>query len=90
MSLRRLARPDAIARLSGLRQAAAYAYASAAAFHLAERYGRRRLLALYDAFNDERLAGRPGPGLDDRAVRRILHVSLARLERDLENALTPS
>jgi hypothetical protein len=89
LGLRSLAAPDAIGRLSGLRQAAAYAYASAAAFHVAERYGRRRLLALYDAFNDEQLKGRPGAGLDDRAVRRTLGVSLTRLERDLENALTP-
>ena len=88
LDLRGLARPDAIGRLSGLRQAAAYAYASAAAFHVAGRYGRRRLLALYDAFNDERLTGRPGPALDDRAVRRTLHVSLARLDRDLHDALT--
>jgi hypothetical protein len=83
LSLRRLARPDAIGRLSGLRQAAAYAYASAAAFHVAERYGRRRLLALYDAFNDERLAGRAGAALDDRAVRRVLGISLARLEQEV-------
>ncbi len=88
LNLRGLARPDAIGRLSGLRQAAAYAYASAAAFHIAGRYGRRRLLALYDAFNDERLTGRPGPALDDRAVRRTLRVSLARLDRDLHDALT--
>jgi hypothetical protein len=82
-----LARPDAIARLSGLRQAAAYAYSSAAAFHVAERYGSRRLLALYDAFNDETLPGRPGAALTDRALRRVLHVSLARMERDLRGAL---
>jgi len=89
LNLRSLARPDAIGRLSGLRQAAAYAYASAAAFHVAERYGRRRLLALYDAFNDERLSGRPGAALDDRAVRRTLRVSLDRLDRDVHDALTP-
>jgi hypothetical protein len=88
LSLSSLARPDAIGRLAGLRQAAAYAYASAAAFLVAERYGRRRLLALYDAFNDERLSGRPGAALDDRAVRRVLGVSLARLDRDLHDALT--
>jgi hypothetical protein len=88
LSLRRLAQPDAIGRLSGLRQGAAYAYASAAAFHVAERYGRRRLLALYDAFNDERLTGRAGVALDDRATRRVLGVSLARLDRDLHDALT--
>jgi hypothetical protein len=88
LSLRRLARPDAIGRLAGLRQGAAYAYASAAAFHVAERYGRRKLLALYDAFNDDGLTGRADETLDDRATRRILGVSLARLDRDLHDALT--
>jgi hypothetical protein len=88
LSLRRLARPDAIGHLSGLRQGAAYAYASAAAFHVAERYGRGKLLALYDAFNDERLTGRAGAELDDRALRRTLGVSLDGLDRDLHDALT--
>jgi hypothetical protein len=88
LRLRSLARPDAIGRLSGLRQAAAFAYASAAAFHVAERYGRRRLFALYDAFNDERLTGRAGAALDERAVLRVLGVSLARLDSDLHDALT--
>ena len=87
-SLRRLSRPDAIARLSGDRQAAAYAYASAAAFYLAERFGRQRLLRLFDAFNDEDLAGHGGPAVADRAVRRVLGISAARLERDLRDWIT--
>ena len=78
-----LSRPDAIARLHGDPQAAAYAYASAAAFYIAGRFGRKRYLELYDAFNDEDLTGRAGTELTDRAVRRTLGVSLDRLDRDL-------
>jgi hypothetical protein len=87
-SLRGLSRPDAIARLSGERQSAAYAYASAAAFYVAERFGRRRLLRLFSVFNDEDLAGRGGPELAGRAVRRVLGVSTPRLERDLRDWIT--
>lgn len=83
LSLRALSRPDALGRLHGDRQAAAYAYASAAAFFIADRYGRHRLLDLYDAFNREDLPGRAGPRLVDAATRRVLHVPLARLEREL-------
>ena len=68
---------------SGDPQAAAYAYASAAAFYIAGRFGRKRYLELYDAFNDEELTGRAGTELTDRAVRRTLGVSLSRLDRDL-------
>jgi hypothetical protein len=78
-----LSRPGAITRLSGAAQAGAYAASSAAAFAIADRFGRRRLLALYDAFNDERLAGDPGPRLANRALRRELGISL----RDLEAML---
>ena len=49
-------------RLSGDRQAAAYAYASAATFYVAERFGRKRLLRLFAVFNDEDLAGHARPG----------------------------
>ena len=87
-SLRGLARPDAIARLSGDRQSAAYAYASAAAFYVAERFGRQRLLRLFGVFNHEDLAGRAGPEVADRAVRRVLGVSTPRLERDLRDWIT--
>ena len=83
VTLAGLSRPDAIARLHGDPQAAAYAYASAAAFYIAGRFGRKRYLELYDAFNDEDLAGRAGAELTDRAVRRTLGVSLDRLDRDL-------
>ena len=82
-TLTRLSKPDAIARLSGDRQAAAYAYASAAAFYIVERFGRRRFLRLYNAFNDEGLPGRAGAEVTGRAVRRTLGISLRRLESDL-------
>ena len=60
LTLAGLSRPDAIARLDGDAQEAAYAYASAAAFYIVARYGRKRYLELYDAFNDEDLPGRAG------------------------------
>jgi hypothetical protein len=87
-TLRGLARPDAIARLSGDRQAAAYAYASAASFYIADRFGRRRLLRLFAVFNDEDLTGRPGAATAGRAIRRVLGVSAARLERDVRDWIT--
>jgi hypothetical protein len=83
LTLTGLSRSDAVARLGGERQSAAYAYSSAAAFYLVDRYGRERFLDLYDAFNEEDLAGEAGPSLADRAVRRVLKRPLVRLERDL-------
>jgi hypothetical protein len=75
-SLRRLSAPDAIAGLTGARQSGAYAYASAAAFALADAHGSRAILRLYDAFNDEQLRGRPGPALVDRALRRTIGIGI--------------
>ena len=60
LSLRALSEPDAIARLSGDGQAVAYAYASAASFYIADRFGRKRFIKLYNAFNDEDLPGHAG------------------------------
>lgn len=74
-----LSRPDAIARLTGEAQATAYDASSAAAFAIADRLGTDRLLDLYDAFNDPRLRGRPGPRLVNRALRRTLGITLADL-----------
>ena len=59
--LGKLSDPDAIARLAGDAQADAYGASSAAAFAIVERFGARRLLRLYDAFNDEKLRGPAGP-----------------------------
>ena len=78
-----LSAPGAIARASGVAQSAAYATSSAAAFAIAERFGPRRLLRLYDAFNDPELAGEPGRRLVRRAVRRELGVSLEDLQAGL-------
>ncbi len=75
-----LSAPGAIARASGDAQASAYAVSSAAAFAIADRFGERRLLKLYDAFNDPKLIGAPGPRLVRRAVRRELGVSLAEIQ----------
>jgi hypothetical protein len=82
-NLAALSRPDAIGRLAGADQADGYATSSAAAFAIAERYGRRRLLALYDAFNDEKLEGAPGPRLVNRALRRELGITIGELEAAL-------
>jgi len=71
-----LSEPDAIARLSGQAQARAYADSSAAAFAIVDRYGSQRLLELYDAFNDPQLAGRAGPRLVNRALKRELGIGL--------------
>jgi hypothetical protein len=78
-SLAALSRPASIARLSGDAQADAYGASSAAAFAIVDRFGARRLLDLYDAFNDESLRGRPGARLADRALRRELGIGLAEL-----------
>ncbi len=89
-SLRGLSGPNAIAKLSGDRQSAAYAYASAATFYVAERFGRKRLLRLFSVFNEEDLAGHAGPAVADRAVQRVLGISQAQLERDLSDWITSS
>jgi hypothetical protein len=75
-----LSTPTAIARLTGSKQASAYAASSAAAFAIVDRFGARKLLDLYDAFNDPDLRGEPGPRLVNRALRRELGITLADLE----------
>jgi hypothetical protein len=71
-----LSQPPAIARLSGPAQARAYATSSAAAFAIVDRYGSKKLLALYDAFNRPDLKGPPGPKLVNRALKVKLGISL--------------
>jgi hypothetical protein len=87
-SLRALSAPDAIGSLSGAKQIGAYAYASAATYALADRYGNRAVLRLYDAFNAEELRGRPGPALVDRAMRRVLGEGLDAFEARLRAGLS--
>ena len=57
LTLTGLSAPDAMARLHGAGQEAAYAYASAAAFYIVGRFGRKRYLELYDAFNTRTCPG---------------------------------
>ncbi len=83
LSLSGLSTPSAIAKLGGEAQSAAYAYSSAAAFYIVERFGRRRLFRLYDVFNEESLRAPTGAQLTAQAVRDTLGVPLLRLERDL-------
>ena len=83
LTLTGLSEPDAIARLSGESQTAAYAYASAAAHYVADRFGERRLLRLYEAFNDPRIRGQDAARTTDAATRATLRRPLAVLERDL-------
>jgi len=86
-----LSRPDSIARVSGAGQRRGYALSSAAAFYIAERFGERGLLDLYDAYNDESIRGGPGETrTTDRALRKTLGISLRRLERDLRAWLPSS
>jgi len=89
LTLTGLSAPGAIGRLGGEGQSAAYAYSSAAAFYIVERFGRRKLLRLYDAFNDPSLDRETGIPLTAQAVRRTLGVSLAELERGLREAGLP-
>jgi hypothetical protein len=84
LSLARLARPDEMNRLSSIPLAVAYSFASAAAYAIAARHGSAALLRVYDAFNDAALRGRPGPRLDDRVLRHVLHESLRSVQADAE------
>jgi hypothetical protein len=83
LTLSGLSRPDAIGKLTGAGQEAAYAYSSAAAFYIVARWGRARFLELYDGFNDETLPGRAGTRVTAEAVRTVLGIPLPQLERDL-------
>jgi hypothetical protein len=80
IKLRALCKPNSIFRLNGREQGAAYAAASAAAETIVARRGNKGLFKLYDAFNDSRIAGRPGAKTTDRVLRRTLGMSLAELE----------
>ena len=83
-SLSGLSSPDRIARLSGDGQRDGYAYASASAYYVAERFGERAYLRLFEIFNRTSVRGRAGdPETVDAAVRAALGISLRRLDRDL-------
>jgi hypothetical protein len=84
LSLARLARPNAMNRLSTIPIAVAYSFSSAAAYAIAARHGRAGLLRLYDAFNNARIRGHAGARLDDRVLRHALHESLRSVQADAE------
>ncbi len=80
-----LSAPDAIARLSGDRQQAAYATSSAGAFAIADRYGPAALLKVLRAYNRTAIRGRRGdPELTDRVLRRTLGTTLTALQNSLQ------
>ena len=74
LSLRALSEPDAIARLSGDGQAVAYAYASAASFSIADRFGRRRFSSSTTPSTTRTCRATPGLELTTRpsTIRRAL------------------
>jgi hypothetical protein len=80
MKLRALCKPNAIFRLTGREQGAAYAISSAAAETIVDRRGNNGLFKLYDAFNDSRIHGSPGARTTDRVMRRTIGMSLAQLD----------
>ncbi len=80
VSLDKLSTHDALDRMSAVPLAFAYSYASAAAFAIAGKYGRKGLLRLYLGFNNEHIRGKAGRKLSDRVVRHTLKESLSSLE----------
>ena len=62
----------------------AYSYASAAAFAIAEKHGRKGLLRLYTAFDSTKYKGSAGRKLMNRVMRATLHQSLASVQQDVD------
>ena len=83
MSLARLSSPLALQRLPTAGLAFAYAYSSAAAYTIAERYGPRALLRVLRAYGSDALTG-SGRALTDKVLRRTLHVSLTRFQSQVD------
>ena len=70
--------------MSSVPLAFAYSYSSAAAFAIADKYGRGALLRLHTAFNSAKIKGRPGRKLSDKVVRKVLKTSLSNLEDEVD------
>lgn len=80
-TLASLSAPDAIGRLGGDLQSAAYAEASSAAYNIAERYGRDKLLELYAVFGKASLPGARGStAMVQKAMLRVLGIRLEDLQ----------
>ena len=83
MSLARLSNPRALSKMSSIETSFAYSFSSAAAYAIADKYGRKALLRLFTAYNSEKLKG-SGRKLADRVVRKTLKTSLKSLESEVD------
>jgi hypothetical protein len=83
MSLNKLSNPRALRRMSSVEISFAYAFSSAAAYTIADKYGRKALLRLFTAYNSDKNKG-SGRKLADRVVRKTLHTSLKTLESEVD------
>ncbi|WP_028065907.1 hypothetical protein [Solirubrobacter soli] len=83
MSLTRLSKPTAMNNMSPVSLSFAYSYSSAAAYTIAEKYGRKGLLRLLSAYNSEKVKG-SGSKLTDSAVKHALKLSLSSLKSDVD------
>lgn len=84
MSLSRLSSPRALQRMSAIEISFAYSFSSAAAYMIADKYGRKALLRMFTAYNSEKNRG-SGRKLADRVVRRTLKKSLKELESEVDS-----
>jgi hypothetical protein len=84
LSLTALGKPTSLDNLATTPLGFAYSYASAAAYAIAQKHGRKGLLRLYKAFDKQKYKGTPGRKLMDRVLRATLHQSLASLQQDVD------
>ena len=79
-SLVALSRRNALGKLDADGQSAAYVVASAAAEEIAARKGNKGLFRFYEAFNDSRITGPPGPRTTDKVLRKSVGMTLRELD----------
>lgn len=84
MSLTRLSRPTALERMNAVEISFSYSYASATAYTIVQKHGRKALLKLLTAYNSNKNKG-SGRKLADRVVRRTLGKSLKTLESEVDS-----
>ncbi len=84
LSLTALGKPRSMQDLEATPLGFAYSYASAAAFAIAQKHGRKGLLRLYTAFDKAKYKGNAGRRLMDRVMRATLHESLASVQQEVE------
>jgi hypothetical protein len=84
LSLTALGKPTSLERLSATPLAFAYSYSAAAAYAIAAKHGRKGLLRLYEGFDSEKIKGRPGRRLMDRVMRKTLHESFDKVQKDVD------